>query len=330
MSKPVTASAASLAAFKRASLLLATIAIAAVPTLSRAVPVSRTWVSGVGSDANPCSRAMPCLTFSGAMANTAAGGEIECLDPGHFGSAHITQSLTIDCAETFSGIQQVLGNHVIVDAGAGDIVNLRGLNLNGSSLAGIGLNGIRFIGGHSLYVSRFTIKNYSGWGISVESGDNSVLFVHDSVFENNGSGADSGGILIQPSAGSIHASIERVSLVDNVVGIKASGASAGANGVHLALSECTVASNAGNGVWALRGIGTQTVVLVDNCKIVNNAGTGVLADTGATVLLSRSTIERNAIGANVTGGQLYTYQDNLIDNNLGVDLSAAAVIRSRK
>lgn len=41
---------------------------------------TRTWVSGVGDDANPCSRTAPCKTFAGAISKTAAFGEINVLD----------------------------------------------------------------------------------------------------------------------------------------------------------------------------------------------------------------------------------------------------------
>src|SRR5438477_3797204 len=43
---------------------------------------TRTWVSGVGDDVNPCSRTAPCKTFAGAISKTAGGGEIDVLDPG--------------------------------------------------------------------------------------------------------------------------------------------------------------------------------------------------------------------------------------------------------
>src|SRR6266481_5196884 len=65
---------------------------------------SRTWVSGVGDDANPCSRTAPCKTFAGAISKTAASGEINCLDPGGFGAVTITKALTIDCHATLGGI----------------------------------------------------------------------------------------------------------------------------------------------------------------------------------------------------------------------------------
>lgn len=61
---------------------------------------SRTWVSGVGDDANPCSRTAPCKTFAGAISKTATNGEINCLDPGGFGAITITKSITIDCLKS--------------------------------------------------------------------------------------------------------------------------------------------------------------------------------------------------------------------------------------
>jgi len=77
----------------RASIvLLATFAIAT----SAQAQATRTWVSGVGDDANPCSRTAPCKTFAGAISKTAAGGEISVLDPGGFGAVTITKSITIN------------------------------------------------------------------------------------------------------------------------------------------------------------------------------------------------------------------------------------------
>src|SRR2546422_2828997 len=84
----------------KTSLLLAAVGIVCLPMLSSdpaQAQATRTWVSGVGDDVNPCSRTAPCKTFAGAISKTAAGGEIDCLDPGGFGAVTITKSLTIDC-----------------------------------------------------------------------------------------------------------------------------------------------------------------------------------------------------------------------------------------
>src|SRR5213594_3097278 len=93
-----------------------------------AAQATRTWVSGVGDDANPCSRTAPCKTFAGAISKTADGGEIDCIDPGGFGTLTITKSITIDggggqvASILASGV-----NGIIVNAGTNDVVILRNL-----------------------------------------------------------------------------------------------------------------------------------------------------------------------------------------------------------
>src|SRR5881628_122940 len=78
---------------------------------------SRTWVSGVGDDANPCSRTAPCKTFAGAISKTAAGGEIDALDPGGFGAVTITKGMTIDGGPNAGGILSSGVQGVIINAG---------------------------------------------------------------------------------------------------------------------------------------------------------------------------------------------------------------------
>src|SRR5215468_4859147 len=92
---------------------------------------TRTWVSGVGDDANPCSRTAPCKTFAGAISKTAPSGEINCLDPGGFGAVTITKSITIDCTGTFGSALVSGTNGIIVNALATDRVTLRGIDVEG-------------------------------------------------------------------------------------------------------------------------------------------------------------------------------------------------------
>src|SRR5271170_779269 len=76
---------------------------------------TRTWVSGVGDDANPCSRTAPCKTFAGAIAKTAAAGEINCLDPGGFGAVTIVKSMTIACQAGTAGVLVAGTNGIVVN-----------------------------------------------------------------------------------------------------------------------------------------------------------------------------------------------------------------------
>src|SRR5512140_395529 len=98
------------------------------PALAQA---TRTWVSGVGDDVNPCSRTAPCKTFAGAISKTAPGGEIDVLDPGGFGAVTIAKSIVIDGSAGFGGVLVAGTNGIIVNAGPSDVVVLRGLVFNG-------------------------------------------------------------------------------------------------------------------------------------------------------------------------------------------------------
>jgi hypothetical protein len=92
---------------------------------------TRTCVSGLGDDANPCSRTAPCKTFPGAISKTAANGEINCIDSGGFGAVTITKSITINCESVIGGVLASGTNGVIVN-GAGIVVVLRGLDIDGT------------------------------------------------------------------------------------------------------------------------------------------------------------------------------------------------------
>ena len=126
---------------------------------------TRTWVSGVGDDVNPCSRTAPCKTFAGAISKTAPGGEINCLDPGGFGVVTITKSMTIDCHHTLGGILSSLTTGVIVN-GANIVVTLRGLDING---VGNGIDGVRFFNGKQLNIENSTISGTTRFGVWVQA-----------------------------------------------------------------------------------------------------------------------------------------------------------------
>src|SRR5436853_5822127 len=117
--------------------ILGTLFALALPSTTAHAQATRTWVSGVGDDVNPCSRTAPCKTFAGAISKTAVDGEINCLDPGGFGAVTITKSITIDCTGTFGSVLAAGTSGVIINAnnaGANDplrIVRLKGISING-------------------------------------------------------------------------------------------------------------------------------------------------------------------------------------------------------
>src|SRR5499426_899591 len=155
--------------------------LAAAPASAQA---TRTWVSGVGDDANPCSRTAPCKTFAGAISKTATGGEINVLDPGGFGGVTITKSVTIR-SEVEAGVLVSGTNAIIVNAPAGSRVVLEGLDIEG---LGTGLNGVNFLGGSRLYIIRCWIRNFSQNGVNAASTTTGEkhTFINDSFILDNG------------------------------------------------------------------------------------------------------------------------------------------------
>ena len=142
------------------------LALQAAPAAAQA---TRTWVSGVGDDANPCSRTAPCKTFAGAISKTAAGGEISVLDPGGFGAVTIVKSISIVAASDEGGILAAAANGVIIN-GANIVVYLKGLIIEG---AVSGLNGIRFLQGAQVTIEDCVIR---GFGAAAPNG-NAIFFV---------------------------------------------------------------------------------------------------------------------------------------------------------
>lgn len=129
---------------------------------------TRTWVSGVGDDANPCSRTAPCKTFAGAISKTAAGGEINALDPGGYGTVNITKSITIDGAGTNASILASGVHGVIISAGASDLVVLRNLNISGVPSTSGAVSGVRVLNAGRVLLQNLSIGRM-GHGIEVSS-----------------------------------------------------------------------------------------------------------------------------------------------------------------
>src|SRR3954453_2894518 len=136
---------------------------------------TRTWVSGVGADANPCSLTAPCKTFAGAISKTFINGEIDCLDPGGFGTVTITKSITIDCTGTFGSIlaSGTNGVNISIAVNANDpfrTVRLRGLSINGTGASGTigtrtGLKGVSITQAAAVFIEDTVISDFSSQGI---------------------------------------------------------------------------------------------------------------------------------------------------------------------
>ncbi|HEY7291240.1 MAG TPA: right-handed parallel beta-helix repeat-containing protein [Vicinamibacterales bacterium] len=146
---------------------------------------TRTWVSGVGDDANPCSRTAPCKTFAGAISKTATGGEINVLDPGGFGAVTITKSISITSVGFEAGVLVSGTNGIVVNVGATDKVLLEGLDIEG---LGTGLNGVTILGGGKTTIRKCSIRSFTQNGVNLQGTANARVVVEDSVILNNGGG----------------------------------------------------------------------------------------------------------------------------------------------
>ncbi len=140
-------------------------ALALAPLAS--AQATRTWVSGVGDDVNPCSRTAPCKTFAGAISKTAAGGEISVLDPGGYGALTITKAITINGDGTLAGSLSAGTTGFTINAGINDKVVIRNVSING---AGTGLNGVRFLAGKEVVIENVTMANFTTRGVDVSLG----------------------------------------------------------------------------------------------------------------------------------------------------------------
>jgi hypothetical protein len=163
------------------------LAMAAVPAYAQA---TRTWVSGVGDDANPCSRTAPCKTFAGAISKTAAGGEINALDSGGFGGVTITKSITIKAEGVVAGVLVSGTNGITINAAATDRVILDGLDIEG--LGGTSVNGVNILSARDVIIRNTSIRGFTGVtggnGIVINSATKVTLMVEDVLIFNSNVG----------------------------------------------------------------------------------------------------------------------------------------------
>ncbi|RWC47446.1 MAG: right-handed parallel beta-helix repeat-containing protein [Mesorhizobium sp.] len=299
-----------------AVLLLASVFLIA-PASAQA---TRTWVSGVGDDVNPCSRTAPCKTFAGAISKTAAGGEINCIDSGAYGAVTITKSMTISCPEVEAGVLHSATNGVVINAAATDVVVLRGLDINGAPPNAPGLNGVRFLVGAALHVEECLIHGSigatpNGAGILFSPSGTSELYVNNSTIIRNNDG-----IRIQPTGTGVAKVIIENSAIENnnLAGLKADGSSnTGGSNTTIVNSSASGNTNAGISIFNPPG-GPAINIMVDSVAVANNGASGGLRVDGAnaTIRIGRSTISGNGLGtAILNGGVVSSYGNNQLNGN---------------
>ena len=278
--------------------------VLAVPSLVLA-QATRTWVSGVGDDANPCSRTAPCKTFAGAISKTAAGGEINVLDPGGFGAVTITKSITISSVGFEAGVLVSGTNGIVVSAAQTDVVILRGLDIEG---LGTGINGVNFLNGGALYVENTTIHGFTQQGINfVPSITNGALYVRDTTIANNRAGA----ILIAPTGSSTaKAAIRNTKMDNNQRGLRAE------DGSTVTIEDSSASGNAANGFTAF-GNGARAVdMTIERSMTSMNGAGGVYSGALCTVRISNVVATGNLNGLlSAGGGAILSFGTNRVNGN---------------
>jgi hypothetical protein len=253
-------------------------AAAAAPSNASA-QATRTWVSGVGDDVNPCSRTAPCKTFAGAISKTAAGGEIDCLDPGGFGAITITKSITIDCNGVIGGVLYSAGSGVTVN-GTDIVVTLRNIQING---LGTGTNGVRFFNGKRVILENVFITGNATAGVVVNSmAGSGHLVINNSEIVNG----TNDGIRVSYGVTSINNS--------TIAG----------NSIFALIAENGGVINANNNMITYNGIAVQ-------------AGNGGAGQSGSFVNVSNNGVHGNLTAFVCAGGFVASDGSNRLSNNAG-------------
>jgi hypothetical protein len=284
----------------------------------------------VGDDVNPCSRTAPCKTYAGAISKTAAGGEINCLDPGGFGALTITKSISVVCDYTEGGVLASLTTGFTINMpAAGNIVTLKGQDVECFIN---GLNGVRIIGFPvTVHIHKSQFRNCRGGGsginIAPSSAGVSEVYVDQVYISGNGNASTQAGILIRPTGGaSVNVSVSRANIEDNTTGIFMDGSGAG-GAANLNVKDSVISGSSNSGI-AVSSTAAANVATVTNSIISYNTNTGAaVAGGSATMRLGSNTITNNVTGVSNSGGTLQSFKNNQIVAN-GTDGTPIAPVSS--
>jgi hypothetical protein len=287
---------------------------------SLAYAQQRTWVSGTGDDANPCSRTAPCRTFAGAITKTAQNGEIDALDPHGFGPFTITKSITVDGTGVVAGIlaSSTTGIIITLNPGGGNTdalhtVRLRGLSINGGAnnsktgVQGILVGSINFTDLKVIFEDG-VIDGFVNDGILWKVNGGNLIVKNSTIRNNNGAGikVDSSG------ANKAHVTVEGTSLVLNGEGIRFE------DNVRGGVINSVISSNTTNGAVAINA-GATTVMQLDHTLISENGQAGVLAGgtvAFSTLQLSDCMIIHNGTGVQINAnGKINSWGNNHLSGN---------------
>ncbi len=285
--------------YLKLSLVCAALVVGAATLNAQA---TRTWVSGVGDDANPCSRTAPCKTFAGAISKTAEGGEISVLDPGGFGTVTITKAMTIEGTHGggFASILNAGTNGININITTGThvsdaVVIIRSVYFQGASQSpSVGaINGINYLKANRVFVNDCHFENQGTAGINANLTSAGLLWVVDCDFTNTNTG-----ISLTTTAGSVVAQVEHCSF----------------NGLA-------------NGINTTSG----AIVTVNNCSFMQTIGANgaVRANSGCQANILNSLLASNNIGANAAGGTVRVSNNDFFSNAVAISGTAESANNNR-
>ena len=301
--------------------------ILALSSLAQA-QATRTWVSGVGDDLNPCSRTAPCKTWAGAISKTAAGGEMNALDPGGYGALSVTKSVTVD-GGTGSGWASTLAsgtNGFVINDSQGAapntiVVHLRNLSINGAGPT-LGVDGIRFISGKSLSVENVRISRFSGDGIEMTTGTLAQLYVKDTLISECGG---DGVRLTSNVAGQFNTAVlENLQIARCGNGVNATDRSRVT--MKGGFSVLNAGAVAGNGAGVKMGGGANDIIVHIIGTNLSHNTTGIIANGGSARVTN---IYITNCGTSITGPlNVTSWGDSMIvDNGLNNQPGAPDLIK---
>jgi hypothetical protein len=273
----------------------------ALPLLVSA-QATRTWVSGVGDDVNPCSRTAPCKTFAGAISKTATNGEINCLDPAGYGAVTITKSITIDCEDTQGSILAFGTTGIIINiTSATDTkkaVKIRGISINGAGST-VNASGIRILSANFVAIEDGVIDGFQTHGISVETTSGTPRISVDRMSIRSVVG---NGINTFITGGTVNLSVSNSVISGTATGINLS------SNTKAAVRTSNLVNNT-TGALAF-----QSDLSLANCQISGNT-TGVTSSTGGVVRIFSNVITSNGTGLSSSGGSILSGGNNEVDGN---------------
>jgi hypothetical protein len=305
-------------------------ALPALALIALALPASasaqatRTWVSGVGDDANPCSRTAPCKTFAGAISKTANGGEINCLDPGGFGGVTIGKSLTIKCQYTEGGVLVAGTNAIVINATATDKITLRGLDINGTGVgAPISLVGVKILSAKHVNIFDSEIYRFQAGVVQAPTSAATTSVLRGNHIHDNGVGfinAPGNNTIAFTSAVLRHNDIQ-----DNTCGVSTS--SFGTNASTPTTTDCGAATS-------LSGTNKTAQTFMYHNGINFNSNTGVQTRGSlATAEISWNDITNSSFGLHRLDSSTIrstTPATNVVSGNTSSDAPNASVTLTKR